>query len=72
MWPITWGKWPWLNPRIGIDFSFSSPSIVPGADIGITVSHDFRVNDDELIIDLETTIPAGEFITGPLASKRIS
>jgi hypothetical protein len=46
-------------------------SITP-SNIGITVSRDLRVNDDELTIQLETTTPDGESITRTLIWKRVS
>src|SRR5215471_16501356 len=45
-------------------------SISP-ANIGIKVSRDMRVNDDQLIIQLETTTMEGEAITRTLIWKRV-
>lgn len=42
------------------------------ANIGITVSRDLRVNEGQLIIQLETTTPDGERITRTLTWKRIN
>ena len=42
------------------------------ANIGITVSRDLRVNNDRLMIQLETTTTMGELITRTLTFKRIS
>ncbi|MDP4262799.1 MAG: lipocalin-like domain-containing protein [Bacteroidota bacterium] len=42
------------------------------SNIGITVSRDLRVNDDKLIIQLETTTTGGEPITRTLTWKRVS
>lgn len=46
-------------------------SITP-SNIGITVWRDLRVNDDQLMIQLETTTPEGESITRTLIWKRLS
>jgi hypothetical protein len=46
-------------------------SVTP-ANVGITVSRDLRADDDQLIIQLETTTPDGEPITRTLTWKRIS
>lgn len=46
-------------------------SITP-ANIGITVSRDMRVDNDKLIIQLETTRSDGEAITRTLTWKRLS
>jgi len=46
-------------------------SLTP-SNIGITVLRDLRVNDDNLMIQLETTTPDGEPITRTLVWKRIN
>ena len=46
-------------------------SLTP-SNIGINVSRDLRVNDDTLIIQLETTTPEGEPVTRTLVWNRIS
>lgn len=46
-------------------------SITP-ANIGMTVMRDLRVNDNTLMIQLDTTTPGGEPITRTLTWKRIS
>ncbi len=46
-------------------------SITP-ANIGMTVSRDLRVNENTLIIQLETSTPDGEAIIRTLTWKRIS